>query len=192
MTWVSTYNCLKQCLAPSATFCFRLNISPWALRRHGFLTPLLACLPSPNIPVCLCSSSNPKPPSSNHTPGFVLTIAGPGAAWCLHSPSASDTAPWEELGLGQLLNPQMGPDGPRAGTPKNRWATWDKDSRNLQRLIIFWSRLLGGNCPLHEFLEWSPTNGGKKKSSWIPGIENMKSLMRLTVDELTFHPKSII
>lgn len=62
------YNCLKQCLAPSATFCFRLNISPWALRRHGFSTPLRPCLPSPNIPVCLCSSSNPEPPSSNHTP----------------------------------------------------------------------------------------------------------------------------
>ena len=34
-------------------------------------------------------------------------------------------------------------------------------------------------------------NGRKKtESTWIPGAENLKSLTRLTADELTFCPKS--
>lgn len=179
MTWVSIHKCLKQCLAPSATFCFRINVSLWVLGTHS--------------PVYLCSSSNPEPASSDHTPEVGLITEGPGAALSsLHSPSASITAFWVASALGQLLTPPhfMGPGRNRAGVLGNRWATQGQRFKKPPETGKFLGQGFLEETVLHmgswgEDLQMVE----KKKSSWIPGAKNMKSLMRFDSRWAYFSPQ---
>ena len=73
-------------------------------------------------------------------------------------------------------------------------------TRNTRKQVSFkeppeTGKLLGQGflegTALRQALMMRTMNGGKlTNSAWIPGVENLKSLMRLTADELTFHPKS--
>lgn len=157
---------------------FRVNILP--VISQGTMTPLNPLF----VPV-------PPQSCSLHLLTVLLrsglTATGPSTALSsLLYPVSALTPPGTALALGEpLASPRYGP-------------VWAQDQPTRKQVSCTQppetGKLLGQGflkgTALRQALMMRTMNGGNRtRSAWIPGVENLKSPMRLTAEELTFQPK---